>query len=138
MPRLYYEKRKVMSQASDDTDESGTKMYVEKITLLIPIEIIAAYLAVVGLIPSIQGVEPTTFYQIMFVLFLLITTWYIYMVREKKEAIPIPHMIISTIAFIVWGFATTGDKVFPHFHQPAIASIILIVFTLISGKIPLR
>ena len=138
MPRLYYEKRKVMSQASDDTDESVTKMYVEKITLLIPSEIIAAYLAVVGLIPSIQGVELTTFYQIIFLLFLVLTTWYIYMVREKKEATPIPHMIISTIAFIVWGFATTGDKVFPHFHQPAIASIILIVFTLISGKIPLR
>jgi hypothetical protein len=52
------------------------------------------------------------------------------------------HLILSTIAFIFWAYATTGstlsDTIAPGIYDPAISSFLLVAFSLVSGQVPLN
>jgi hypothetical protein len=48
------------------------------------------------------------------------------------------HLIISTVAFGIWAYAISGNVVLgPPGFQYALAGIALLLFTFISGFIPL-
>lgn len=116
----------------------NAQSYLEKVAKLVPSEVIAGYLAMVGFVPSIEneGVKPTVLWSI-FGLCLILTPLYLNSQSEQGRPKNI-HLIVSTIAFVVWAYATTGDKLLPAFYQAAIGSIVLVAFSLISGLIPLN
>ncbi len=138
MSRLYYEKSTTTPEFRNDNSSSG-KDYLEKIAKLVPSEIIAGYIAIIGFVPSIKIIPPESLkfvYVSAFVLCLIITGWYIKLQAEKGKPYKI-HLIVSMVAFMVWAYAISGHVVFPSFHDVAIGSILLVLFSLISGKIPL-
>ena len=137
MSRLYYEpKQKKGINPVEPPQSNNNQEYFEKIAKLIPAEIIAAYIAIVGLIPAIN--DPKTELIVLAVVFALGvvgTPIYLRSMAEKGQPIKM-HLVLSTIAFVVWGYSISGYLI-PEIHNAAIASIILIVFSVISGRIPL-
>lgn len=123
--------------ASFKVDNVTPKEYGEKVAKLIPGEIIAGYVCLVGLIPLIkfESVRPLAF-AANFVLCLVLTPIYLNVQAERGRP-KRNHLILSTVAFPVWAYAVSGGVVIPHLYDSAIASILLVLFTLVSGVIPL-
>ena len=103
-----------------------TQNYYEKLLRLIPSEIVAAYLVIIGIIPPNV---PVWLNVVVTSILLLIIPFYLYRALDVKNKLQI---ITTTIAFIVWVYSFNGG-IFNSFglYKPWIASIILVLFTLI-------
>jgi hypothetical protein len=143
MGRLHYEKQ---SDPTQPTAFIGTGQnyndYLNKVAKLIPSEIIAGYLTMFGFAGSITNprTQPWIFW-VVFAIGLILTPIYLNNVAEAQKP-KRNHLILSTLAFIVWAYVTTGEKLLPtipggSFDQ-AISSIILVAFSLVSAVIPLN
>lgn len=142
MERLYYEPPKITGRAVAVGTSNGFNEYLTKVALLIPSEIIAGYLFLLGLAgtiknPSIQIVG----YWVAFAAGLILTP--VYLNKAAKPGLPKNrHIGLSTIGFIFWAYATTGatlsGTIAPNIYDPAISSFLLVLFSLISGKVPLN
>jgi hypothetical protein len=146
MPRLFYENDQPRSIDVQDTRmsfkvrdrERESLRYLEKVAKLIPSEIIAGYVTLIGFIPLVRTVEIQSWlYGAVFVICLVLTPIYMNLQSEKNKP-KYMHLVLSSMAFIVWSYAVSGSAVIPTFHDPAVASILLILFSLISGTIPLK
>jgi hypothetical protein len=116
---------------------ADAKQYLEKVSKLVPSEIIAAYVALVGLVPVIryQSVRPWM-YWVIFVTCLVLTPIYLNALADQGKP-KRNHLFLSTGAFVVWAYSVSGGAVVPSLHDPAIASITIITYSLVSGVIPL-
>lgn len=141
MSRLYYEDPPVSQfHVEQEPNEKKTRSYLEKVSSLVPAEIIAGYLAMVGFLDRIEGgviVEKQGVLIGIFVLCLILTPLYLNFQAEKNRP-KIYHLILSSIAFMVWAYVTSGEKFRGINYDADIASIILISFSLISALIPLK
>lgn len=143
MGRLYYEKKYDPTQARAIAgNEQGFSDYLDKVARLIPGEIIAGYLTMIGFVGSIKNIQmQNVIAWIVFAIGLILTPIYLNNVAEadkpKKN-----HLILSTIAFLVWAYVTTGkqlsETISPDIFEQAVASIILVAFSLISAIVPLN
>jgi hypothetical protein len=115
-----------------------TSRYLEKVAKLIPSEIIAGYIGLVGFVPLVrhEQIRPWI-YLIIFALCIVLTPAYLGFQATKNKPYKI-HVFVSTIAFVVWAYSVSGAVIVPRLYDAAIASILLIAFTLASGAIPLR
>lgn len=150
MARLYYD-QPAPSQVKSLTDESGggsggnnaggksISDYLEKVSRLIPAEVLAGYLTMMGFVGSISGVETQKIVNwVIFGACLVLTPLYLNNVAEPNRP-KRNHLIISTVAFIVWAYVTTGGQLLgPDLFSQAIGSIVLIMFSLVSALIPLN
>ena len=158
MSRLYYEKTTEVPVPTSSVTKSrsiGTSRsappaeaaapardtgggYLEKIAKLIPSEIIAAYLAMIGFVPLIKivGNRQVIVWGI-FGLCLILTPLYLNRLADKGQP-KINHLVLSTIAFIVWAYVTTGSTLVPDYYDAALGSILLIGFSLVSVMVPLN
>jgi hypothetical protein len=147
MARLFYDEVRMPATFNVPKDArrmelegqgNGAKIYLEKISKLIPSEVLAGYLTLVGLVAAIHHPElHSSFYYGSFLLCLVLTPLYLNYQAEGNKP-KLTHLIISTVAFMVWAYAMSGDKVFTRFYDPAAASAVLVVFTLVSGVVPLK
>ncbi len=132
MSRLYYEPISAQSEESP-----GTKQYLEKVAKLVPSEVIAGYLAIVGFIAAVGDADARLWLGwAAFALGLVLTPFYLNTQAEPDRP-KRNHLILSTVAFVVWAYAVSGATLLPDFHTDAVASIVLIAFSLVSGIIPL-
>lgn len=143
MARLYYDKTKEPALFSKETvqESDPTKEYLEKVAKIIPSEIIAAYLAMIGLAPLVEfdkfpNIDRYLYYGI-FLLCLVSTVWYMDFQALKGKPKTV-HIILSLLSFIFWAYSTTGEKLLPDLYNAALASILLIAFSLLSGRINLE
>jgi hypothetical protein len=152
MSRLYYETERPQRDAAKGQFDQGkrtfkleqggsspeVKSFLEKIAKLIPSEVIAGYITLIGLLTALKnpGMRPV-FYAIAFILCLVLTPIYLNYQADPGKPKKI-HLIVSMFAFVVWAYATSGQQVVPQLYDPAIASFALVAFSLISGAIPLR
>ena len=135
MARLYHPPDP-NSLASGQTNP--TEQYAEKVIKLIPTEVIAAYISLAGLI-SLVKIENlvTPLYFINFIVCLIVTPLYLRKLSTPKKNNTI-HLIISTVAFIVWAYNISGKTIVPLLYDAALSSIFLGFFSLICGLIPLE
>jgi len=144
MDRLYYDSSvlktvKSFSTENIETGKSGdVSRYFEKVAKLVPSEILAAYIALIGLVPAIQlPVDKVLMYQILTAFCLVLTPiYFIYM--GDKERPKMVHTVLSTLAFVVWAYSVAGDRVVSSWHDDSLASMALIIFSLVSGLVPLK
>lgn len=151
MERLYYETKKISrpeatleaeeGQTPPQVNGGGINEYLNKIARLIPSEIIAGYLFLMGGAGLIKnGNIQIVAYWVAFAVGLILTPVYLNKVAAEKKP-KINHIIVSSLGFIVWAYATTGEAlsatIAPDIYDSAVASFILALFSLISGKIPL-
>lgn len=136
MSRLYYQEPRTRAAVTAGKSELGELM--EKVVKLIPSEIITGYMLLIGLVPLIRNDSLHLPLSIVaFALCFILTP--IYLLGLAEEGRPkAAHLIVSTIAFGVWAYVVSGQLILPEqYYDPTIAPIILVVFTLISGAVPL-
>lgn len=101
------------------TDEK----YMGKLLKLIPSEIVAAYLAIQGIVP----VESHKWgLLIVAIVLLIITPFYLLRVQKVKKTF---QVVVSSLAFIVWVYSLGGPFVYFKIYEPWIASVILLLWT---------
>ncbi len=135
MSRLYYEPMPALSEAA--TSSPTTLQYLEKVAKLVPSEVVAGYIALVGFVGAVGYEDARVWlYWAVFALCLVLTPLYL-----NKQAEPNRpkrnHLIMSTVAFVVWAYAISGATLLPDWHDAAVAAIVLVVFSLVSGLVPL-
>jgi hypothetical protein len=123
----------------DEKDEGpSVRSYLEKVAKLVPSEVIAGYLTLIGFVSAVKDTSIHGLLYVIIFLFCLVLTPIYFRLQADKGKPYLVHLTLSTLAFAVWAYATSGDRVFPQAYDPAIASIVLVAFSLISGAIPLR
>ena len=143
MGRLYYEKKYDPTQPQAFAGEGqGFSDYLDKVARLIPSEIIAGYLTMIGFVWSIKNIQTQNIIAwIVFAIGLILTPIYLNNVAEADKP-KRNHLILSTVAFLVWAYVTTGkqllETISPNIFDQAVASIVLVAFSLISAVIPLN
>ncbi|MEA5258322.1 hypothetical protein VB264_11065 [Arcicella aquatica] len=143
MGRLYYEKKYDPTQPKAFAGEGqGFSDHLDKVARLIPSEIIAGYLTMIGFVGSVKNIQvQNVIAWIVFAIGLILTPIYLNNVAEADKP-KRNHLILSTVAFIVWAYVTTGKQLLqtisPDIFDQAVASIVLVAFSLISAAIPLN
>lgn len=121
------------------SQQGPASAYLEKVAKLIPGEVVAAYIAILGIVASETDAHSRTItLWIVFVACLVATPIYLYFqaVANKPKWV---HLFLSSVGFAVWAFAVSGNElVGPPIYTPQTGSIVLILFSLISGAIPLK
>ena len=115
--------------------EGELNTYLERTAKYIPGEIIAGYLGINGILASVstdQGSLRQLVYVMTFLLCLALTPVYFNRIAKQGEPRRL-QMILSTIAFLVWAYSLGGVFTAFGIHIPWLGSILLIVFTLVSG-----
>jgi hypothetical protein len=139
MGRLYYEKPVNPLQPKAYSGEEGNvKHYLDKVSKLIPSEIIAGYLVMSGFVPLVHTrFDQRIVYFIIFLLCQILTPVYLNSQAESNKP-KRNHLVISSVAFTVWAYVTTGKAVMPDYYDAALASIMLVAFSLVSAIVPLN
>ncbi|PYP70143.1 MAG: hypothetical protein DMD36_07585 [Gemmatimonadetes bacterium] len=109
--------------------------YFDKAVKYIPADIVAAWVAVTGLVSSARDVPRQTILWVAFGIGLLVTAlWTWKQAAAPGRRPPVTQAIISTGAFAVWVFALGGP--FQHVPgQPVYGSLLLILYTLVVALI---
>ena len=133
--------RRIRDFALQSTQGGGqTDGYFDRVVKTVPADVIAAWTAAIAIINGAVGIPTVPVILACFVVGLGITFWW--MLRQTKEANQPPahkQAAIATVAFAVWVLAL-GDldaplkAVFARWNE-AYAKLLLIVFTLVSGRI---
>lgn len=139
MNRLYYPQSTVTIAGTEPPQMQFTD-YLNKVSRLIPAEVIAGYLTMSGLVTAIKDESlQHVFSWIVFAAGLILTPLYLNMVADPGKP-KRNHLIVSTFAFLVWAYVTTGAALSATVgvnYDAAAASIVLILFSFISALIPL-
>lgn len=97
--------------------------YREKLLKLIPSEIVAAYLVLQGLMADL---EKTVLWVVIVIMFIL-TYFYLKRFGNVKDT---TQLFFSTLSFPIWVYSTGSKQLF-EFYEPRIASIVLVIWTLV-------
>ena len=112
--------------------------YLSKAIKLIPAEIVAAYLAIEGILKGTTTSQSLSVYWLVFAALLLITPAYAWRIVTKDQKpsqslrkLAAIQMSVSTASFAVWVFALGGPFAFYTWYSTVYGSILLVLFTLI-------
>ena len=101
--------------------------YAEKLLRLIPSEIVATYLVIIGIIPASISKWGFLILSIIIIAIIPFYLWRIQNVRNKLQ------ILTTAIAFIAWIYSLNGGPFYAFgLYKPWLASIILILWTLIT------
>ena len=121
--------------------ESGTAKdtidgYQDRVIKYIPADINAAWLALTGIVKSVTTIPQSSVLWALFGFLLILTPIWIWkQTSEAKKPPAVTQILVSTGAFFVWVFALGDPFTSLSFYQPVYGSILLILYTLIVGKI---
>ena len=112
--------------------------YADRVIKYIPSDIVAAWVAILGLLANAVNVPRTATLWVLFVVMVLITAWWTY----KNTAVPgkpaaTTQILLSTGSFIVWVFALPGGGPFASlgFYEPLYGSLLVIIYSLVVGLV---
>jgi hypothetical protein len=97
--------------------------YLDRLLKYIPVEIIGVYLALTGVVASINDTDPRPWLWVAFIFGLAITP--IYLHQEMKVRSPI-QIAVSTFAFLAWAFALGGPWRLMSWYHPFQGTLLLI------------
>lgn len=117
------------------TREGPDASYFEKLLKFIPGELVAAYLALDGVLREALIPNPVWAYWIVFASLLILTPLYVIYRPTHNELADHSerfHAWAATVAFAVWVFALGGPFAitWPALYHPVYGSLLLIVTTL--------
>jgi hypothetical protein len=128
--------RRITTLQLQTTQGGQVDTYFDRVVKYIPADIIAAWTTATGLIASATNVPSKLLSWIVFSVGLILTPWWIYKQTNKP---PLPaartQILIGTLAFAVWVFALGGPFKDLGFYRPLYGSLLLMLFTLIVGRI---
>ena len=105
---------------------SSDQNYFQKLLRLIPSEIIAAYLVIVGIIPATDMKWGHITVSIVMILIIPFYLWRVLCIKNRFQ------IIATTIAFVIWIYSMNGGPFLSFgIYKPWIASVILILWTVV-------
>ncbi|ODS30025.1 MAG: hypothetical protein SCARUB_04870 [Candidatus Scalindua rubra] len=99
--------------------------YRARLLKLIPSEIVAAYMVLAGIIPEDSAKWGTL---IVSIVLLVLVPFYLSRFQDVKRA---SQLVVTMISFVVWIYSLGGPFEAWSLHEAWIASVILILWTLI-------
>ncbi|WP_128923175.1 hypothetical protein [Bradyrhizobium guangxiense] len=141
MPRRI---REFSLQAAGGQPGGAADGYLDKVVKYVPADIIAAWTAIAGVLRPVVGTQPATgaHLTLLVICFLIVMGvaywWTLKATAEAGQPPATKQAIVAVIAFVVWVLAL-GDlqdalKLL-SWWDIVYAKVILILFTLISGKL---
>lgn len=120
-----------MSDMKDQAKSLETSMFLQNLVKLIPVEIMALFAVVNGLIPTTA--DPVAIWVVLGALTLLVPFYTIFAMKVKK----VTQIILTTIAFPVWVIAMGGLPVTMAvgWYEPWMMSAGLALWTIIPPMI---
>ena len=129
-------RRIITSQLQSTGSNVKIDTYFDRVVKYIPVDIVGAWVAVMGLINSATDIPKSTILWIVFSFGVLLTiAWTLRQTAEKKKPPAITQTIISTAAFIVWVIALGGPFSTLNLYRPVYGSLLLIFYTLVVALI---
>ncbi len=112
--------------------------YQTRVVKYIPVEIVAAFIAVESVINSTAQLSAAAHWLIFFALFAL-TPLYMWRVTSEKNKPPAKtQILVSMLSFFIWVFALGGPFSSLNWYQPVYGALLLPIFTVaipvINGK----
>jgi hypothetical protein len=104
---------------------NDTQAYQDKIVKLIPTEIVGAYMVLAGIIPASSAKVGTL---VVSIALLILTPLYLWRISKVTNVV---QLVVTTISFAVWVYSLGGPFAAWGIYQSYIASIVLILWTLI-------
>lgn len=116
-----------MSDIKNNTKIIDTSLFLQNLVKLIPVEIIAIFTIIKGIIPITAS--PISILIIFGILLVLIPFYAVFAMKIKKA----PQVILMTVVFPIWILALGGLPIVEtiSWYQPWIMSVGLALFTLI-------
>jgi hypothetical protein len=71
-----------------------------------------------------------------FLLCLILTPIYLNRMADKGKP-KRNHLIVSSVAFVVWAYFVSGKQIMPDLYDAALASMATLVFSVVSALVPL-
>ena len=109
--------------------------YFDKVVKYIPADVVAAWVAVTGLVSSARDIPRQMMLWVAFGIGLILTAWWTWQQAAMPgRRPPVTQAIVSTGAFAVWVFALGG----PFQDVPGrevYGSLLLILYTLVAALI---
>lgn len=126
---------RAQSEPPPPTREGPDSSYFERLLKFIPGELVAAYLALDGILREAALATPVWAYWIAFGALLVLTPLYVIYRPIHSEFTNHSfrfHAVAATVAFVVWVFALGGPFLitWPEFYRPVYGSLLLIITTL--------
>jgi hypothetical protein len=109
--------------------------YFDKVVKYIPADIVAAWVAVTGLVKSTSAPANAVLWVCFGVGVLLTAAWTWKQTSLKGQAAATKQIVVSTIAFGVWVLALGAPFDTLDWYRPLYASLILIGYTLVVALI---
>jgi hypothetical protein len=106
--------------------------YKDKLLKLIPSEIVAAYLVILGILSNeeitIQETNITAIvHWVVFGFILLLTPVYL---RKFQNVMKISQLVLTSVSFIIWSYSLGGPFSVSGLYNATIGSILMILWTL--------
>ena len=134
--------RRIRTVTLQSVDGAETKRddFADRIIKLIPGDVVAAWIAIISGVKAANAqLGSVAFWVVFGILVAAAAAW-----TWRKTRIPgtppaVKQTVVSTIAFGVWAYATTGEH-FPSvagypLYTPLWGTIVLSVFTVLSGML---
>ncbi|MGH2970451.1 MAG: hypothetical protein ACRDK0_15515 [Solirubrobacteraceae bacterium] len=127
--------RRIISTQLQATGAGATiDGYFDRIIKFIPGDIVAAWVTISGILQP-RANAAAVWWGILVVL-VGVTYWW----TLKQTALPnappgTKQAIVSTLAFLVWTYALGGPFATQPWYDSGIGAVLMIVFTLVSGRI---
>jgi hypothetical protein len=115
-----------------DAGEAG-----KKIAKLIPAEVITGYTGLLGVALNIRPEWQPYAYGAIFLVCWVLTPFYLNQVADPGKP-KRNHLFVSSLAFPVWAYLVSGHQVIPDYFDAGAATALTIVFSLITGLIPMN
>jgi len=113
----------------------GAKEYAKRVAQYVPSEILAPYIAGVGIFSTEQDPKlRLILLAAFFFVGLLLTPYYLSKMAQPGQPRKV-HLIMSSIAFVVWAYSLGGFFAEIGIYYASVSSFLLIVFSMISGAI---
>jgi hypothetical protein len=97
--------------------------YLGALVTLIPADVVAAYLAIQGVIPKAQAKWGLT---VVAALLLIIMPFYLKKLHKVETT---KQIVVTCISFVIWVYALGGPFAYFNIYIPWIASVIMILWT---------
>jgi len=120
------------------SDGEGLGEYAKRAAQYVPGEILAPYLAGIGVVAAEQRPDLRFgLYLLLFAAGFILTPLYFHKMTKPGEQRKM-HLILSTTAFVVWAYSLGGFFSEVGIHFPIVSSVLLLLFSMVSGVLPPR
>jgi hypothetical protein len=114
-------------------DSKAGETYSQKLLNYIPADIVAAWLALVGILSQAGANIPNWLSWAVFGALLLLTPFYVCFVKTDPPGLTTAktfHWVTACLAFSSWVFAMGGPFLTLKWYMPVFGSIVLVIVTL--------